>query len=452
MKKTMFLSFLLSFTVHLSYAQTEVSGRMLSLNGDVMPVATVSVSAIGPANILTLPEKVVADDDGAYTISFAGPGLYSLTVRGVFHKTVSIPLMVYDQDQVDITIYLVPEPYNNGEYFDQQVYLEWIRAFGNFNDYDFFSGEIFRANDDGSISAFIKTELDTIRYQIRGLANGVAVLPGADKYFPRGTDFEAVLYNTSDADSIELRFHPDKRPPYPYLLQNEANSQQVPIRAFVHFHNDKDKFWSTPLQRVRSSRISYQPILKPSDSGVPKDMLHEASTLKYDFLSTKPMSSFRNSVIQDLEENNLHSQQTSALLISYVGLIEQQRSREQYLQRTGRELQELQIHDSIFDRIFNTVDPRNPVWALNNDAPLILLEETGYSSSAVSYAERMIRQHADDMVVRNLVLRLIERRADEFKDVRNMPYYKWIVERYGENNLARRAIITFERMQQEQTR
>jgi len=33
-----------------------------------------------------------------------------------------------------------------------------------------------------------------------------------------------------------------------------------------------------------------------------------------------------------------------------------------------------------------------------------------------------------------------------------MPYYKWIVERYGENNLARRAIITFERMQQEQTR
>ena len=64
---------------------------------------------------------------------------------------------------------------------------------------------------------------------------------------------------------------------------------------------------------------------------------------------------------------------------------------------------------------------------------------------AIDYAEQMIKQHADDMVVSNLVLKLIERRADEFRGIRDMPYYNWIVERYGENNLARRAIATFKR-------
>lgn len=417
----------------------------MSINGDQIPVVSVDVVSMGPANIFTLPDKKFTDENGMFSITFPNPGLYALKIRGVFHKSVNIPLMIYDQDQISVLIYLVPNSYNDGEYFDQQVYLEWIRAFGNFNDYDFFSGEIFRRNDDGSISAFIKTDLDTIRYQVRGLSSGVSVLPGADDYAARGTDFEAVIYNTSDADSVELRFHPDEKQPYSHALPGGPASRQVPLNAFVHFEESSDKFWSLPLSRVRTSRNYYQHISEPADSGLPEKILRGSFFRSYDFYSATQMSALSDSVIKDLETDNLHPQQRSALLISYVGLLEQQRSMREYLRRTNQDIPDIHIQDWIFDEIFKSVDPRNPVWALNNEAPLVLLEETYYSTDAIVYAERMIRQHTDDMIVRNLVLRLIERRAGEFDNVQDMPYYDWIVERYGENNLARRAFRTFER-------
>lgn len=344
-------------------------------------------------------------------------------MHGVFHKSARIPLMIYDQDQMSMTIHLLPVSYNDGEYFDQQVYLEWIRAYGNFNDYDFFSGEIFQANGDGSISGVIKTDLETIRYQIRGLANGVTVLPGADEYAPLGSDFEALVYNASNADSIELRFHPGDEHPFSHILPEGPASWQVPMDAFVHFHRENYKYWLLPLERVRSSQMAYQPISKPANIEVAEEILKKSMLKYYDFKSLKNTSAFRDSVINDLRRNNLHPQQRSALLISYIGLTEQQKAMGRYIQGIGQEPHEIRTHSAVFDNIFDTVDPRNPVCALNSKAPLILPKETIYSEDAVAYTEQMVRQHADDMVVRHLVLRLIERRADDFEDIRNLPYY-----------------------------
>jgi hypothetical protein len=47
------------------------------------------------------------------------------------------------------------------------------------------------------------------------------------------------------------------------------------------------------------------------------------------------------------------------------------------------------------------------------------------------------------MVVRYLVLDLIKYFAGNYSDIEEMPHYSWIVERYGENNLARRAVLAF---------
>lgn len=117
-------------------------------------------------------------------------------------------------------------------------------------------------------------------------------------------------------------------------------------------------------------------------------------------------------------------------------------------ERIDRQPPDIQTHSGIFDDIFNTVDPRNPVWALNSKAPLVLLEETDYSHGEVAYTEQMIRQHTDDMVVRHLVLHLIERRANDFSDVKDMPYFNWIVERYREKNRTRRADVAFKKARQ----
>lgn len=448
MKKLLILVILLSSNLYDTHAQTEVSGTIVSVNGKPIPLVSVEVESNGPGNIFTLPGKSFADDNGEFSIIFKEPGIYTLTIRGVFHKSVRIPIMIYDQDRVSMTISLLPDSYNDGEYFDQQVYLEWIRVYGNFNDYDYFSGEIFRANSDGSISAFIKSELDTIRYQIRGLTSGVAVLPYADDYAPRDSDFEALLFNASNTDSVELRFHPDEKQPYSHVLPEGPASWQVELDAFVHFYRETDKYWSLPLKRVRSSWITYQTLSDAPNPGVPNKILREAMFRRSEFGSTREMISFRDSIARDLRRNDLHPQQRSALLISYVGLISQQKTMEQYLRRTDQETPGLKVHSNVFDSIFKTVDPRNPVWALNSEAPLILLDETDYSDDAVSYTEQMIRQHASEMVVRKLVLRLIEKSAHDFRDITDMPYYDWIVQRYGENNLARKAVLAFQKANQ----
>jgi len=444
MKKLLLLNILLFITFCSSHGNTTVSGTILSVTGEPMPVSSIDVSATGPTNIFTLPDKVYADKNGSFSVTFENPGIYTLSVRGVFHKSVRVPIMIYDQDKIELDIFLLPHSYNNGEYFDQQVYLKWIRAYGNFNGYDFFSGEIFRANKDGSISAFIKTDLDTIRYQIRGLTRGATVLPGADEYSTLGSDFEAVIYNKSDTDSIELRFNPNQKQPYSRVLPEAPVSWQVSLAAFVHFHNDNDKYWSLSLERTHSKRLIYYTLSSAKDSGIPPAEIKKAMLRSYGFHSSSQMSAFRDSVLSALEIKDLHPKQRSALLISYLGSIQQQRTRERYLQSIGQELSDLKIHYDVFDEIFRTVDPRNPVWALNDEAPLMLLLETNYSDEAVSYAEQMILNHADGMVVRHLVLSLIERFANDYEKVTEMPYYSLIVNRYGERHLARRAVLTFQ--------
>jgi hypothetical protein len=447
MKRVLLLLITLLTCAYAGYAQTVVSGSVLSITGDPLPIATVDIASSGPTDIFSVPGKQFADPDGQFRIIFRETGLYDMTVRGVFHKTVTIPIMIYDQDQISITIQLLPSPYKNGNYFDKEPYLNWIRAYGNFNTYDFFSGEIFRKNSDGSISAFIKTDLDTIRYQVRGLSNGASVLPGADDYAVRNRSFEALLYNTGEADSVELRFHPDEKPPYFFELPDGLSSRRLPLSAFLYFPRPSDKYWVQPLEQINSTFLRFRTISNTKVSDLPDDIFKKSFFDSYDWFSTSLMSEYRDSVIQDLRLENLHPQQRSAMLISYVGLTDQLLDRNRYLSRFSQEREtdsvSIEVSEAIFDEIIDSVDPRNPVWALNSDAPLTFLEQSDYSPRAVHYAEQMIRFHPDDMVVRNLVLKLIERRAGQYRNIREMPYYSWIVERYGENNLARRAIRTF---------
>jgi len=445
--KTLIFILLLTFIGCFSgYAQTVVQGSIFSITGDPLPVATIDVSATGPTDIFKVPGKQTAESNGRYRIEFNSPGIYQLSVRGVFHRSVSLPIMILDQDEIDLTIYLVPAEYKSGRHFDKNIYLHWIRVYGSFNDYDFFSGISFKANNDGSISAFIKTDKDTIRYQITGLSNGKAVLPGADNYAARDNSFEAVLYNTSGADSIELRYHPDESLPYEFEKPDGLQTWHWPLSALLHFKKPTDNFWVEPLQQTRTSSMDFRTLSDSEVSDMSTEMLQDYLYEGDNWRSITKIVDDRESVIKALQQLELHPQQRSALLISYVGLIDQQIQRTEFLTRFGEEPVPLNVNASVLKETVETVDPRNPVWAINSDAALTLLEQSGYSDMAIDYAEQMIKQHADDMVVRNLVLKLIERRADEFRDIRDMPYYNWILERYGENNLARRAIATFERV------
>lgn len=361
MKKHVLLLITLLVSTSPCVAQTVVQGSILSITGDPLPIATVNVSATGPADMFTVPGNQIAESDGQYRVEFNNPGIYELTVRGVFHRTVNIPVMIFDQQQINLSIYLVPALYNNGRHFDKQEYLKWIRAYGNFNDYDFFTGESFRANDDGSISAFIKTDKDTIRYQVKGLSNGSAVLPGADDYAVQGQSFEALLYNTTNADSVELRFHPENKRPYDYEIPEGLGPHRIRLHAFLQFDRPTDKFWTQPLQLMRTAFTNVQTLTKAETENIHRLLIRESLSDSDSWWSAEILIANRDTVTKALQQRDLHPQQRSALLISYVSLINQQLDRSEYLARIDQEPDPLNVEDSIFQEIIETVDPRNPV-------------------------------------------------------------------------------------------
>lgn len=428
------------------YAQTGVNGSITSANGELIPIVKIDVAAIGSSDIFSIPDDQFADDAGNYQILFPDPGIYRLTVRALFHKTVTIPLLVFDQRLIEMDIKMIPRSFNRGEHFDKQVYTEWIRAYGNFNDYDYFSGEIFRKNRDGSISAYIKSKKDTVRYQVRGISNGSTVLPGANFYNLRDDNsFEAVIINHDKPDSIELRFHPKTDPPYPDLLPNQDFTKYVPLNAFLSFKKPSDLYWFEPLQQMNVPPQTFLDVSQLNFEDLEPDTLSQIVLNSSETWSGAYAVEKREQIKNDLETKELHPQQQAVLMIAYLGLIDRQIKLRGFMTATDRETDsEVSLDREFADRIIASVDPRHPAWSLNTDAPLHLLELTEYATEFVRYAEEMIQHHKNELIVRKLVLNLIERNADQYDDILEMNYYTWIINRYGEGNLARKARLSFQ--------
>ena len=140
----------------------------------------------------------------------------------------------------------------------------------------------------------------------------------------------------------------------------------------------------------------------------------------------------------DLETKKLHPQQKAILMIGYLGLIDRHTKLRGFMKATARKTDaEITLNQEFADQIISSVNPRHPAWSLNTDAPLILLKLTEYDTKVVRYADQMIQHHKNDLIVRKLVLDIIERNSDQYDNILEMSFYTWIVNRYGEGNLAR---------------
>lgn len=429
-----------------SFAQTVVTGTISSFNSKPIPSVWITVHQSGESDIFSGIDDMQAADDGSYRIDFPAPGIYTITIYSVFHRSVNIPIMVYDQDQIEMDIYLTPKQFTGDRYFHKSEYTDWIRAYGNFNEYDFFTGEKFSQNPDGSISAFIKSDIDTVRYKIRGLTSGPTVLPGADFYDIRDNNtFEAVLINSHSSDSLELRYDPAEEHPYPSFISDGVNQISARLRAIVTFENELDYQWIQPLTLMQNVRNRIVMAEGYGFESLPLDVIQDAYSKSYSRYLVTEADEALEYVVEMLSHNGLHPQQRSALYISYLGLLHQQKRWVEYMNRWRPDegWEEAVIDLEFLLTITEEVHPLHPLWGRNSEAALILLQSSGYHPDVVEYVSEMIRGHENGMVVRHLALDLIEQNAESYDSYEEMPYYRWVVDRYGENNLARRAVLTF---------
>lgn len=236
-------------------SQTLIQGKLLSVDGATIPETIISIEPDNKRDIFSDQyEDVPPDKDGSYQLKIQEPGLYRLTFRGVFHHDLRVPVMIYDQPEMRMNVLLLPKKYNDGLYFDQEDYLKWIRVVGNFNDYDYNTAEKFLLNSDGSISAFLPVNSDTIRYYVRGLTynQGTTVLPKADEFeYQEDLGFESVLYKNLPNDSLEIRYDPKNTIPFKRQFPTGVNPMEVNLSGVVSLKDQESENWIRPLSLLQ---------------------------------------------------------------------------------------------------------------------------------------------------------------------------------------------------------
>lgn len=431
-------------------SQTVISGKVLSVDGQPIPKAEVSTVIPGVQDIFADRQiKAEVSEDGAFRLQLDQPGVYSLSVRGVFHHAMNIPVLVYDQPSLEMNILMLPKPYKDGRHFGNDGYLEWIRVMGNFNDYDFHSGEQFSLNPDGSISAMVPVTSDTMRIHVSGLHYGLgtsAITP-ADRYeMLADNSFISVLYEDLPADSLEIRYEPNESIPYRRIILEGRSPDRLPIDGFLTFRNDNDRYWVEPLITMRVTPIRYRIVDYSFSDGIPRPdqiTLQESEVESFfDIDWSKPL----DKITDALNKSSLHDQQVNLLLMAYVGIVHRANMRIDYFSGVSGDEKppEFDYDPIIIERIFEEVQPGHTVWGRSFIVPIFLLELFQFDDRCVNYFTELVLYHSSDDLASRVSEAIVEGTAHHYTSLDQMPVYQAILQRFGEGNTLMRAEMIFE--------
>lgn len=438
-------------------SQTSFHGKITSVDGSRIPETVISIHPENRRDIFSGQyEDVFPEEDGSYQVQIQEPGLYRLIFRGVFHQDLRVPVMVFDQPSMRMNVLLMPMHFNDGFYFDKDNYLKWIRVVGNFNDYDYNTGERFSLNSDGSIHAFIPVNSDTIRYQVRGLAynQGVTALPQADEfYFREDSGFEAVLYNDLPEDSLEIHYDPDHTIPFKRHLPEGADPLKIVLSGFVSLENQEDENWIQPLSLLQPYTRTFHIAGWEMSTGIPLQTQKEVQRRFAGTIYNANLGKEFEKVSRELSKENLHPQQRVILTMSYASILgwmarktlfQQMRSEHQQLENQPEEkIPEINPDKEIINSIPEIVPPVHPAWRYNNGSVDYLLTETDDPQKFTEYFHDVVKYNPKDRAVQLIALSIIRHFGSGYSSVEEMPVYQLILERDGENDLARDAHRTF---------
>lgn len=442
-----------------AWCQTAVRGKVLSVDGRTIPSTAISIYSEKPKDTFSSHnEQILPGEDGSYEILIREPGIYRITFRGVFHQELRVPVLIYDQASIEMDILLLPIHYNDGAYFKNEEYLKWIRIYGNFNEYSYLEGNLFSLNSDGSISTFIPVTSDTLRYLVDGIAygGGTAALPTADDYhFNEDHGFESLLYKDLPEDSLEIRYTPGLDIPYKRYLPAGMNPLRITLRGFICLKNQKDENWIEPLISLRPHNRIFEFVDREMSSGIPVQTQLDIQKKYTGSVFDTDLSEELEEIGTELREGKLHQQQRVILTMSYTSILgwmtrktlfQQMRNEHELLKKSQPESRasEIKPDQEIINSIPEIVPPVHPAWRFNNAAVDYLLTESDQPATFINYFRDVVNFNPDDRSVRLIASSIIRHFGSEYSSVEEMPTYQIILERYGENDIARDAHRAFE--------
>ena len=430
-------------------AQTIINGKVLSADGSTIVEAEISTTVPDIQDIFA-DKRIKAEvaEDGTFQLQFDQPGIYLLSIKGVFHQTMNVPVLIYDQPSMEMNILMLPKPYKSGRHFENEGYLQWIRVMGNFNQYDYRTGEQFTLNEDGSISATVPVTSDTMRIQVSGISygQGSGAITPADKFeLLPDNSFVSVLYKNLPEDSLEIRYKPNESIPYRRVVIDGRSSNSLPIDGFITFRNNIDRYWVEPLITMQAIPFRYRIVDSSFSEGIlPSDQISFQKSEGESYFE-KNWGRSIDKITGALKNSSLHEQQKNSLLIAYVGVVHRANMRRNYFFR-GRQNEkppELEYNPVIIDRIFEEIEPGYIVWAWRNQIPMFILESLDFDDRSVAYFTDLVLNHSSDDLAERVSHAIVEGTAQNYTSVEDLPVYQAILQRFGEGSVLRRAELMF---------
>lgn len=182
--RKLFLFLLLGFLSTAS-AQTTVTGRVTGADGKPMLKARITLAM---PNSKRVTESVIANRHGNFQIHVPSDGVWLLTFYGVFHKDYSVAVYADGSRAIVLQVRLSK--------IDFLKNYKHIKIVGDFNKWYEPWAIPMKKQPDGLYTAYVKTQMKSIRYQLTGVMNGGNVA---------GTDAYAFAYDGSHGFTSMLR-------------------------------------------------------------------------------------------------------------------------------------------------------------------------------------------------------------------------------------------------------
>ena len=235
---------------------------------------------------------------------------------------------------------------------------------------------------------------------------------------------------------------------------------QVNIDGFISLRNQNNENWIRPLGILQHYSKAFNFVEWEMSTGIP---IESQITLQKNYTENIFNIDFSEEleyVNKNFSDAHLHPQQKALLSMSYVSMlgwiaritiIQQRRSEDPNLKKFFEEekIPKISPDPEIIQSIPEIVSPAHPAWRYNNGTVDYLLSETGDPEKFLNYFYDVVRNHPNEWAVELITLSIVRHFWNGYSSVEEMPVYQLILNRYGENDVARTAQLVFRNQMKE---
>lgn len=348
-----------------------------------------------------------ADENGRFHFEVQGTGGYFCWVSAPKHQTVSLPLLLADDEPVELEIRLA-----TCEYVDP---LGEVSVIGDFNDLDREEGLVpMQRREDGLYEITLETEADSLAYQLMGVQIDDFPLSGTrsdrlelDFTHPfiseKGGKYVSIVY-AADGE-VDIVFDPDRLPRAEGELRVEANVEAI-----------------EELVELRSAIVADEVALVDAYTAH-VDGGGDPKTFEYDYRERRALL---GEFMDDTQEPRVREY---ALLQFFQMMPEESDST-----LAMRLLDEVPVDSPVWSLIW--AGPNNLWWRVQQVAP----EEAPLDA----YASAVVEEHPDAAVRAPFLYSLVQFAKDRGDSMQHRQRYELLMSEYPGTTAARRAKATLD--------